>query len=187
MNEKGKNYYNNKNNNKINLVVKSYKDIGATKIPKIDMDKINHLSKKNQLYEINSTTSRNNNYILNNPNLFFTEAEALKSERNQNRKKNFRKDNIRNKLGAIISFSPFKLNTKNIIGRNNNSKIIINHDKVFKSMNQKSLKDNQYLSNNNKYPKLNKTNKNFFINEYNYKSSGRNNPEHNYINKFLKK
>ena len=36
-------------------------------------------------HEINSNTNRNNNYILNNPNLLFTDVEALKSERNQKR------------------------------------------------------------------------------------------------------
>ena len=62
------------------------------------------------------------------------------------------KENIRTKLGAVITFSPLKLNTKNIIGRNNNTKIVVPHDKIFKSMNHKSIKDNQYLSNNNQYP-----------------------------------
>ena len=181
INEKNINFYHSRNN-QLNLIVKSYKDLGTTKIPKIDMDKVYKVH-----HEINSNTNRNNNYILNNPNLLFTDVEALKSERNQKRKKNAKKENIRTKLGTVITFSPLKLNTKNIIGRNNNTKIVVPHDKIFKSMNHKSLKDNQYLSNNNQYPKLHKTNKNFFINEYNYKSSGKNKLENNYINKFLRK
>ena len=190
------NFYQNRNN-KLNLVVKSYTDTGMTHIPKIDMNKVKQVNKSNKINIINSNNTNrnlnrnNNNYILNNPNLFFTENDVLKSERNFLKKKSLKKNNAKAKYGPILTFSPLKLTSKIIVGKNNNNNLIVVNEKIFKSMNHQNAKINQYLSNNTsnnmhinqKY----KTKKNLVINEYNYKAVSKKNNGQNYFNGIFNK
>ena len=190
------NFYPNRNN-KLNLVVKSYTDTGMTHIPKIDMNKVKQVNKSNKIHIINSNNTNrnsnrnNNNYILNNPNLFFTENDVLKSERNFLKKKSFKKNNAKAKYGPILTFSPLKLTSKIIVGKNNNNNLIVVNEKIFKSMNHQNAKINQYLSNNTsnnlhinqKY----KNKKNLVINEYNYKAVSKKNNGQNYFNGIFNK
>ena len=185
------NFYSNKNN-KLNLVVKSYNDVGMTNIPKIDMNRVKQMNKSSKINNLNSNTNRNinrnNNYILNNPNLFFTETDVLKSERNLMRKKNLKKNNIKTKFGPVMAFSPLKLTSKILVGKNNNnSNLILVNEKIFKSMNHRNAKINHYFSNNtsnnmNANQNLYKTKKNLVINEYNYKAVSKKNNDQNYFN-----
>ena len=185
------NFYSNKNN-KLNLVVKSYNDTGMTNIPKIDMNRVKQMNKSSKINNLNSNTNRNinrnNNYILNNPNLFFTETDVLKSERNLMRKKNLKKNNIKTKFGPVMAFSPLKLTSKILVGKNNNnSNLILVNEKIFKSMNHRNAKINHYFSNNtsnnmNANQNLYKTKKNLVINEYNYKAVSKKNNDQNYFN-----
>ena len=185
------NFYSNKNN-KLNLVVKSYNDAGMTNIPKIDMNRVKQMNKSSKINNLNSNTNRNinrnNNYILNNPNLFFTETDVLKSERNLMRKKNLKKNNIKTKFGPVMAFSPLKLTSKILVGKNNNnSNLILVNEKIFKSMNHRNAKINHYFSNNtsnnmNANQNLYKTKKNLVINEYNYKAVSKKNNDQNYFN-----
>ena len=195
INERNINLYNNRNN-KLSLIVKSYNDtIEATQIPKIDMNKVKLLNNNIQVNnKFNSNTNRNynnrnNNYILNNPNLFFTETEVLKSERNIINKKNLKKETIKSKFGPILTFSPLKLSSKILVGKNNISKHFSNKEKIFKSMNHRNIKVNQYLSNNSNINQHqnNKSKKNLVINEYNHKAIPKINPEQNYFNRIFKK
>ena len=188
INERNINFFNNLNP-KMNIIVKSYND--KTQIPKIDINKIkliNNIQDNKLSTNTNRHNARNNNYILNNPNLFFTETDVLKSDRNS-RKKNLKKNNnIKSKFGPIIAFSPLKLSSKIFVEKNNN-KLIVTNEKIFKSMNHRNIKVNQYLTNsNNIYPNqnLNKNKKNLVINEYNYKVAPKKNQEQNYINKLFK-
>ena len=190
------NFYQNRNN-KLNLVVKSYTDTGMTHIPKIDMNKVKQVNKSNKINIINSNNTNrnlnrnNNNYILNNPNLFFTENDVLKSERNFLKKKSLKKNNAKAKYGPILTFSPLKITSKIIVGKNNNNNLIVVNEKIFKSMNHQNAKINQYLSNNTsnnmhinqKY----KTKKNLVINEYNYKAVSKKNNGQNYFNGIFNK
>ena len=190
------NFYQNRNN-KLNLVVKSYTDTGMTHIPKIDMNKVKQVNKSNKINIINSNNTNrnlnrnNNNYILNNPNLFFTENDVLKSERNFLKKKSLKKNNAKAKYGPILTFSPLKITSKIIVGKNNNNNLIVVNEKIFKSMNHQNAKINQYLSNNTsnnmhinqKY----KNKKNLVINEYNYKAVSKKNNGQNYFNGIFNK
>ena len=195
INDRNINFYN-EPNNKLNLIVKSYNDKGGTaQIPKIDMNKVKMVNNNFQDSKYNSNTNRNNNrnnnYILNNPNLFFTETDVLKSERNTMKKRNLKKGNIKNKIGPILTFSPLKLSSKIILGRNNNKNMAIN-EKIFKSMNHRNTKPNHYLTNNSNQNNIQrqtsyKNKKNLVINEYNYKVVPKINPEYNYFNRFFKK
>jgi hypothetical protein len=195
INDRNINFYN-EPNNKLNLIVKSYNDKGGTaQIPKIDMNKVKMVNNNFQDSKYNSNTNRNNNrnnnYILNNPNLFFTETDVLKSERNTMKKRNLKKGNIKNKIGPILTFSPLKLSSKIIVGRNNNKNMAIN-EKIFKSMNHRNTKPNHYLTNNSNQNNIQrqtsyKNKKNLVINEYNYKVVPKINPEYNYFNRFFKK
>jgi hypothetical protein len=195
INERNINFYTERNN-KLNLIVKSYNDkAGTSQIPKIDMNKIKMVNNNFQENKYNSNSNRNNNrnnnYILNNPNLFFTETDVLKSERNTMKKRNLKKGNIKNKIGPILTFSPLKLSSKIIVGRNNNKNMAIN-EKIFKSMNHRNTKPNHYLTNNSNQNNIQrqtsyKNKKNLVINEYNYKVVPKINPEYNYFNRFFKK
>ena len=191
INERNINFFNNINP-KMNLIVKSYNDKGTTKIPKIDMNKVklmNNIQDNKFSSNTNRHNIRNNNYILNNPNLFFTETDVLKSDRNSIRKKNLKKNNIKTKYGPVIAFSPLKISSKIFVGKNNN-KLIVTNEKIFKSMNHVNIKVNQYLTNNSnnvhQNQNLNKRKKNLVINEYNYKVAPKKNYEQNYFNKFFK-
>ena len=184
-------------NNKLNLVVRSYNETSNnTHIPKIDMNKIKQMNKNNKVNILNTNTNRNlnrnNNYILNNPNLFFTETDVLKSERNFLRKKNLKKNNIKTKFGPIISFTPLKITSKILTNKNNNANLIVVNEKIFKSMNHRNAKINHYLSNNtsnnlNLNQNSLKNKKNLVINEYNYKASSKKSNGQNYFNRFLNK
>ena len=192
--DRNNNFYSNKNN-KLSLVVKPYNDTGMTNIPKIDMNKVKQMNKnsKMNILSSNRNINRNNNYILNNPNLFFTETDVLKSERNFTKKKNLKKNNIKTKLGPVMAFSPLKLTSKILVGKNNNnSNLILVNEKIFKSMNHRNAKISHYLSNNtsnNMHTNQNlyKSKKNLIINEYNYKAVSKKNNDQNYFNRILNK
>ena len=197
INERNINFYTERNN-KLNLIVKSYNDKGGTsQIPKIDMNKIKMVNNNYQENKYNSNSNRNNNrnnnYILNNPNLFFTETDVLKSDRNTMKKRNLKKGNLKTKVGPILTFSPLKLNSKILLGKNNNNnKNMAINEKIFKSMNHRNTKVNQYLSTNNEQNNIQrqtsyKNKKSLVINEYNYKIAPKINQGQNYFNRFYKK
>ena len=198
INERNINFYTERNN-KLNLIVKSYNDkAGTSQIPKIDMNKIKMVNNNFQENKYNSNSNRNNNrnnnYILNNPNLFFTETDVLKSERNTMKKRNLKKGNLKTKVGPILTFSPLKLSSKILVGKNsnNNNKNMAINEKIFKSMNHRNTKVNQYLPTNSNQNNIQrqtsyKNKKSLVINEYNYKIAPKINPGQNYFNRFYKK
>jgi hypothetical protein len=198
INERNINFYTERNN-KLNLIVKSYNDkAGTYQIPKIDMNKIKMVNNNFQENKYNSNSNRNNNrnnnYILNNPNLFFTETDVLKSERNTMKKRNLKKGNLKTKVGPILTFSPLKLSSKILVGKNsnNNNKNMAINEKIFKSMNHRNTKVNQYLPTNSNQNNIQrqtsyKNKKSLVINEYNYKIAPKINPGQNYFNRFYKK
>lgn len=96
---------------------------------------------------------------------------------------------MKEKLGPIIAFSPLKIISKIIGGKNNNSKLIVANEKIYRSLNHKNLKINQFMTNsnnNNKDKTIYKNKRNLVINEYNYKAVPKINMEQNYVNRFFK-
>ena len=171
------------NSNKINSNNKSNKNL--TKIPKIDIHKLDIINRNND--KILTLTNRNSyrnhhNHILNNPNLFFLETEVLKSERNIMKKKSKKKDILKTNVSPTITFSPSNFKSKVIFGRNSNTKLLIINDQNIKSMSQ-NKKSKQYFSNKN----INKSSKKLIINEYNFKTNQNIINKGNYTNKFFRK
>lgn len=166
----------NTNSNKFNTSSnKSNKTL--TKIPRIDIHKLDIININNNnisnnklltLTNRNSNTNRNNNYILNNPNLFFAETEVLKTERNIMKKKNLKKDFVK----PLITFSPANHTRKSkvIFGRNSRPKlVVINDQNTNGNLNAKAVsqkKSKHYYSNKN----INKSNRKLIINDYNYRN-----------------
>ena len=171
-------------NNKFNSVIKSDKLL--TKIPKINIDKLNIINNENNSNKVltitNRDSNRNHNYILNNPNLFFTETEVLKTDRNLIKKRNQKKDIIKSMMNQGINSSPTYTKSKGIFDRNSNRNLVIINEANLKTISQSRNNNKQYFSNKN----INKTPKKILINEYNSK----NNPElynkGNSTNKFYK-
>lgn len=170
-------------NNKITSSVKSNKLLAN--VPKIDMKKLKIInnSNKNNNNKIFTTTNRNinrnHNYILNNPNLFFGNTELLQSERNIIKKRNQKKDIIKNIMAPKINFSPSNSKPKNIFGdKKNNRKIVL-----INKLNLKSL--NQY-NNNLSIKILNKKQKKLLINENEYNTISKGNFSDRFNKKFIK-
>ena len=157
-------------NSKFNSVIKSDKLL--TKIPKINIDKLNIINNENNSNKILTITNRdsnmNHNYILNNPKLFFTETEVLKTDRNLIKKRNQKKDIIKSMMNQAINSSPSYTKSKAIFDRNSNRNLVIINEANLRTISQ-SRNNKQYFSNKN----INKTPKKILINEYNFK----NNPE----------
>ena len=138
------------------------------RIPKIDIIKIDMINNKNNnkvLTLTNRNTKRNNNYILNNPNLFFGITEILKSERNiiskRSQKKSMKKKILNNQF---ISFSP-NHKGKDFFGRKINKKLILISEPNAKTMTEKRNK--KYISNKI----IDKNERRLLINEYNFKEN----------------
>ena len=157
-------------NSKFNSVIKSDKLL--TKIPKINIDKLNIINNENNSNKILTITNRdsnmNHNYILNNPKLFFTETEVLKTDRNLIKKRSQKKDIIKSMMNQAINSSPSFTKSKAIFDRNSNRNLVIINEAHLRTISQ-SRNNKQYFSNKN----INKTPKKILINEYNFK----NNPE----------
>ena len=111
---------------------------------------------------------KQNNYILNNPKLFFTETEVLKTDRNLIKKRNQKKDIIKSMMNQAINSSPSYTKSKAIFDRNSKRDLVIINEANLRTISQ-SRNNKQYFSNKN----INKTPKKILINEYNFK----NNPE----------
>ena len=188
--DKKNNVINNNNNinntNKFNSSHKSNKAL--TKIPKIDIHKLDIINSNNNrlltLTNRNISTNRNHNYILNNPNLFFAETDILKTERNIMKKRNQKKDLIKTLMSPMVTFSPSNHTRKSkvIFGRNSHTKLVVINDHNQKAMSQ-TKKNKQYLSNKN----INKSSKKLIINEYNFKLNPNIINKGNYTNRFQKK
>jgi hypothetical protein len=170
-------------NNKFNSAIKSDKLL--SKIPKINIDNLNIINNENNSNKILTITNRdsnmNHNYILNNPKLFFTETQVLKTDRNFIKKRSQKKDIIKSMMNQAINSSPSYTKSKAIFDRNSNRNLVIINEANLRTISQ-SRNNKQYFSNKN----INKTPKKILINEYNYK----NNPElinkGNSNNKFYK-
>jgi hypothetical protein len=176
-----KNYLLN-NKNKITTSVKSNKLL--TKVPKIDMKKLlitNKNSNNKILATTNRSINRNHNYILNNPNLFFGNTELLQSERNIMKKRNQKKELIKNAMTPMINFSPSNSKTKTVFGEKKNNRQII----LAKKLNLKSI--NQYNNNyqNLSIKKSNKTTKKLSINENEYNNISKGNFSGRFNKKYI--
>ena len=145
-------------------------------IPKIDKNKLDNLFNNNNkvLAISNRNSNRNNNYILNNPNLFFAETEILKTERNIMKKRGQKKDIIKNFVNQVITTSPSNSKSKAIFGRNSNRKIFINSKPNLKSL-TKNGNDKIYISNKNINTNIYESPKKVLINEYKFKTNSKNN------------
>ena len=190
INTHNNNYKNNNNypkNKFINNQNQFYSTIKPKKlmnrIPKIDINKLDVLNNKKFLALTNRNSNRNNNYILNNPNLFFAETEILKSERNLIKKRSTKKEIMKNMMNHFAGFTPSNSKAKDIFGRDSNRKLILINEPNIKSLSQK--KNKQYFSNKN--ININEANKNLIINEYNFKANQNLLNKENYSNKFHKK
>ena len=176
-----KNYLLN-NKNKITTSVKSNKLL--TKVPKIDMKKLlitNKNSNNKILATTNRSINRNHNYILNNPNLFFGNTELLQSERNIMKKRNQKKELIKNAMTPMINFSPSNSKTKTVFGeKKNNRQIILANKLNLKSINQYN-KNYQNLS----IKKSNKTTKKLSINENEYNNISKGNFSGRFNKKYI--
>jgi len=170
-------------NNKFNSVIKSDKLL--TKIPKINIDKLNIINNDNisnkRLTITNRDSNRNHNYILNNPNLFFTETEVLKTDRNLIKKRNQKKDIIKSMMNQAINSSPSYSKSKAIFDRNSNRNLVIINETNLKTISQ-SRNNKQYFSNKT----INKTPKKLLINDYNFKNNPNIINKGNSTNKFYK-
>ena len=157
-------------NNKFNSAIKSDKLL--SKIPKINIDNLNIINNENNSNKILTITNRdsnmNHNYILNNPKLFFTETQVLKTDRNFIKKRSQKKDIIKSMMNQAINSSPSYTKSKAIFDRNSNRNLVIINEANLRTISQ-SRNNKQYFSNKN----INKTPKKILINEYNFK----NNPE----------
>jgi len=145
-------------------------------IPKIDKNKLDNLFNNNNkvLTISNRNSNRNNNYILNNPNLFFAETEILKTERNIMKKRGQKKDIIKNFVNQVITTSPSNSKSKGVFGRNSNRKIFINSKPNLKSL-TKNANDKIYISNKNINTNIYESPKKVLINEYKFKTNSKNN------------
>ena len=168
--------------NKITTSVKSNKLL--TKVPKIDMKKLlitNKNSNNKILATTNRSINRNHNYILNNPNLFFGNTELLQSERNIMKKRNQKKELIKNAMTPMINFSPSNSKTKTVFGeKKNNRQIILDNKLNLKSINQYN-KNYQNLS----IKKSNKTTKKLSINENEYNNISKGNFSGRFNKKYI--
>ena len=169
-------------NNKTTSSVKSNKLLG--KVPKMDMKKLQIINKKgnNKIFATtNRSINRNHNYILNNPNIFFGNTELLQSERIIMKKRNQKKELIKNAITAKINFSPSNSKSKTIFGeKNNNRQIFLAKELNLKLMNQYN-KNNQNLS----LKKLNKTQKKLQINENEYNANSKGNFSDRFNKKYI--
>jgi hypothetical protein len=169
-------------NNKTTSSVKSNKLLG--KVPKMDMKKLQIINKKgnNKIFATtNRSINRNHNYILNNPNLFFGNTELLQSERNIMKKRNQKKELIKNAMTPMINFSPSNSKTKTVFGeKKNNRQIILDNKLNLKSINQYN-KNYQNLS----IKKSNKTTKKISINENEYNNISKGNFSGRFNKKYI--
>ena len=169
-------------NNKTTSSVKSNKLLG--KVPKMDMKKLQIINKKgnNKIFATtNRSINRNHNYILNNPNIFFGNTELLQSERIIMKKRNQKKELIKNAITPKINFSPSNSKSKTIFGeKNNNRQIFLAKELNLKLMNQYN-KNNQNLS----LKKLNKTQKKLQINENEYNPNSKGNFSDRFNKKYI--
>ena len=169
-------------NNKTTSSVKSNKLLG--KVPKMDMKKLQIINKKgnNKIFATtNRSINRNHNYILNNPNIFFGNTELLQSERIIMKKRNQKKELIKNAITPKINFSPSNSKSKTIFGeKNNNRQIFLAKELNLKLMNQYN-KNNQNLS----LKKLNKTQKKLQINENEYNANSKGNFSDRFNKKYI--
>jgi len=170
-------------NNKNTESVKSDKLL--EKVPKIDMKKLQILNKNNNnkiLATTNRNINRNHNYILNNPNLFFGNTELLQSDRNIMKRRDQKKDIIKNAMTPKINFSPSNSNSKTVFGeKKNNRQIFLANKLNLKSINQYS-KNNQNLS----LKILNKKQKKLLINENEYNTISKGNFSDKFNKKYIK-
>ena len=150
----------------------------------MDMKKLQIINKKgnNKIFATtNRSINRNHNYILNNPNIFFGNTELLQSERIIMKKRNQKKELIKNAITPKINFSPSNSKSKTIFGeKNNNRQIFLAKELNLKLMNQYN-KNNQNLS----LKKLNKTQKKLQINENEYNANSKGNFSDRFNKKYI--
>ena len=164
------------NNNIYHIIDKKIKSDKILKeIPKKEINKLESLfSNNNKVLTIsNRNSKRNHNYILNNPNLYFTEKEILKTERNIMKKRSQKKDIFKNFTNQIITTSPSNSKSKEVFWRNNNRKKFINN-KPNLNLITENANNKIYVSNKNINANLYESSKKLYINEYNFKTNSKN-------------
>ena len=164
------------NNNIYHIIDKKIKSDKILKeIPKKEINKLESLfSNNNKVLTIsNRNSKRNHNYILNNPNLYFTEKEILKTERNIMKKRSQKKDIFKNFTNQIITTSPSNSKSKEVFWRNKNRKIFINN-KPNLNLITENANNKIYVSNKNINANLYESSKKLYINEYNFKTNSKN-------------